>query len=512
MRLCSLFVGLAVLLAASEASAAEYLVGSPSYPTLASVPWSSLGAGDVVTIPYRAMPYRETFAITTSGSAAAPIVVRGTRGPGGERPVIDGDMAVQGADSHVRSLISLRDGASYVVIEGLELVHAHVDYAHAGLFPSANASGIYIEDASHAVVRDCSVHGNGNGIFSAPGTSDVRIENNLVYGNGNSGSTQEHNSYTESDGIVFEGNRYGPLCSGCLGNNLKDRSAGTIVRYNYLEGGNRALDLVEAETSDTAFTNRVASTPTYVYGNVLVKIDDTTQSQVVHFGGDNGDNAIYRRTLRFYNNTIFSTRAVRTTFFHFDAETPVADVRNCVYVVPSSSQIYLVDSSTDPDTDLHLANVFLPPSYAVSVDTSLATIVSSEGLITGTDAGFVDASGGDFHLTMNSAVRNQGTDLVAGVPALVGEFLEPAGITARLVDGTLDLGAFERCDGTCAPATLPDGGVVGGDGGANTDPADPGRGCGCAAAGATTDPTTTFVLFTVVAGMIAFARSRRRAR
>lgn len=171
---------LLLALPSNDAAAEEFLVGSASYPTLASVPWSSLGAGDVVTIPYRAQPYRETFAITTSGDAAAPIVVRGTRGPGGERPVLDGDMAVQGADTHVRSLISLRDGASYVRIEGLELVHAHVDYAHAGLFPNANASGIYIEDAAHVVVRDCSVHGNGNGIFSAPGTSDIRIEGNLA--------------------------------------------------------------------------------------------------------------------------------------------------------------------------------------------------------------------------------------------------------------------------------------------------------------------------------------------
>ena len=335
---------------ASSAHAEEYVVGSGSYPDLASVPWDQLGAGDIVTIPHRAEPYRETFAITTSGTEAMPITVRGTRGPGNARPIIDGEDAVQGEDTHVRSLLSLRNGAQHVVIEGLEFRNAHVDFAHDALFPAENASGIYVEDASHVVIRDCELHGNGNGLFSAPGTVDLRVERNYLWGNGNVGRALEHNSYTETDGIVFEGNRYGPLCDGCLGNNLKDRSAGTVIRYNYIEGGNRALDLVHAQTDDEDFTMRVATTPTYVYGNVFIKIDDTTQSQVVHFGGDD-DSVLenYRQTLRFYNNTVYSTRTVRTTFFHADAAEPDLDIRNSIFVTPSSSQIYLLDSSTSQD-------------------------------------------------------------------------------------------------------------------------------------------------------------------
>lgn len=51
-------------------------------------------------------------------------------------------------------------------------------------------------------------------------------------------SIYKHNSYTESQGIVFEFNHYGPLRAGCPGNNLKDRSTGTVIRYNWIEGGN----------------------------------------------------------------------------------------------------------------------------------------------------------------------------------------------------------------------------------------------------------------------------------
>ena len=39
---------------------------------------------------------------------------------------------------------------------------------------------------------------------------------------------------------------YGPLRSGALGNAVKDRSAGLVVRYNRIEGGARSVDMVEA--------------------------------------------------------------------------------------------------------------------------------------------------------------------------------------------------------------------------------------------------------------------------
>lgn len=505
---------------ADGARAEEYVVGSGSYPTLASVPWSSLGPGDIVTIPHRAEPYRETFAINTSGSEAMPIVVRGTRGPGNARPIIDGEDAVQGAGTHVRSLLSLRSGAQHVVVQGLEFRNAHVDYAHGALFPSFNASGIYVEDASHVVIRDCELHHNGNGLFSAPGTVDLRVEGNYLWGNGNAGRAFEHNSYTETDGIVFEGNRYGPLCTDCPGNNLKDRSAGTVIRYNFIEGGNRALDLVHAETDDEDFTMRVATTPTYVYGNVFIKIDDTTQSQVVHFGGDD-DSVLdaYRQTLRFYNNTIYSTRAVRTTFFHADAAEPNLDIRNCIFVTPSSSQIYLLDSSTSQAATVAVVNSFLPPTWDVSVEAALDAVVTTTGVTTGTTPGFVDGAAFDFHLLPNATVRNGGAALLGGVPALLREYVTHQATAPRNEDGPLDLGAFEACDGDCEPVVAPDGGVTpigdggvipGADGGSGADGGtEPGGGGGCGCSVHERTPSAWLALGLI--GVLGVLRARRRA-
>ena len=74
-------------LAASPAAATNYDVGPGlALEAIADVPWESLGPGDLVRIHYRPEPYREKWVIGRSGTAQAPIVVRGVLGPNGERP------------------------------------------------------------------------------------------------------------------------------------------------------------------------------------------------------------------------------------------------------------------------------------------------------------------------------------------------------------------------------------------------------------------------------------------
>ena len=70
-----------------------------------------------------------------------------------------------------------------------------------------------------------------------------------IFDNGIERSGLEHNVYTAGIGMVFQNNRFGPLRAGCPGNNFKDRSAGLVFRYNWVEGGNKGLDLVDAQDS-----------------------------------------------------------------------------------------------------------------------------------------------------------------------------------------------------------------------------------------------------------------------
>jgi len=325
---------LGALVASGAALATDYEVGpGQAHTSIGDVPWESLDPGDRVLIHWRANPYREKWVIGRSGSPDQPIVVRGVPGPQGQRPVISGE------DATTRQALNywneprgvLKVGGTsipsdivpaHIVIEGLEVRSARPgffftdDGGNGGQEYTNNAAAIYVEKAEHLTIRDCVMRDAGNGLFigvSDGDTQDILVEANHIYDNGIEGRIYEHNSYTSAIGITFQFNHYGPLRTGCGGNNLKDRSAGLVVRYNWIESGNRQLDLVDGEDSATV-VDAASYRETFVYGNVLIEPDGAGNSQIVHYGGDSGNEAIYRKgTLYFFNNTVVSTRAGNTT-------------------------------------------------------------------------------------------------------------------------------------------------------------------------------------------------------
>ncbi len=311
-------------LAATAAWSATYEVG-PGRPAaaIADVPWAGLSAGDTVLIHWRPEPYREKWVLCRQGAAGAPITVRGVPGPGGERPVIDGRDAATPAGlnfwNEARGVIKI-GGANnppdtmprWIVLENLEVRSGRPPYSFTGRSGAgeyaSNAAAVYVEKAENLVIRNCVLHDSGNGLFIGTSndytTRDILVEGNYIFDNGNPGSAFEHNSYTAALGIVFQFNRYGPLREGANGNNLKDRSAGLVVRYNWIEGGNRQLDLVDAEDSAVLQTDP-RYRQTFVYGNILIEPDGAGNRQIVHYGGDSGGASRYRKgTLYFYNNTV----------------------------------------------------------------------------------------------------------------------------------------------------------------------------------------------------------------
>src|SRR5205085_676928 len=128
----------------------------------------------------------------------------------------------------------------------------------------------------HIVIRNCTITGSGNGLFVASSdeeaaiSRDILVDGNNIYGNGNAGSDREHNVYTAASGIVFQYNHLGDLRPGAFGGGIKDRSAGTVIRYNWIEGGARLLDLVDPEDSPTLMPQEPHFRDTYVYGNIFV--------------------------------------------------------------------------------------------------------------------------------------------------------------------------------------------------------------------------------------------------
>lgn len=462
-----------------------------AYTTISQVPWDALQAGDTVAIHYRAEPYHELILVSGNGTADAPIRVVGVPGPEGQRPIIDGENAIQGpnldyvyAGLPTRGLVTISpddDAAygvkpSYIEISGLQIRNAHL--GNSLIRPGgstaaylANVAGIFVERGEHITIRDCEIDHNSNGLFIASGdeealqSREILIQANYIHDNGNSGSDRQHNVYTEAIGITFEHNRFAPLLPGAGGANLKDRSAGLLVRYNWIEGGAYLLDLVDAEGS----FNQAGADPrylqTYVYGNVLLnRSGPGNASNLVHYGGDSGEYSIYRNgTLYFYQNTVViegnrtgSNARWFTDLFRLDTNEQTADVRNNIFYAAGNPE---GPAGTEP-TGLALFDNRAGVSYfdsnwispgwhtwynddqpaGSSVSGTSSFITNAEN-----DPGFVDISIYDLRLAVGAdAIDQSGVLPVMEGREPTGQYVLHQRYTDRVVQGSaLDLGAFE---------------------------------------------------------------------
>jgi hypothetical protein len=470
---------------AQSVSAATYEVGpGKAYAAIGDVPWESLQAGDTVLIHWRSTPYKEKWVICRQGLPGAPITVRGVPAADGSLPVVDGNGATTRSSlnfwSETRAVIKI-GGANvpadtmprHVVVENLDVRSARPPYTFTADDGSVqtygeSASAIWVEKGENITIRNCVMRDSGNGFFVSSSASDVSrdilVEGCGIYDNGIANSIYQHNNYTAAIGITFQYNYFGPPRAGCPGNNLKDRSAGLVVRYNWIEGGNRQLDLVDGEDS-SAIRADPRYRETHVYGNVLVEPDAAGNRQIVHYGGDSGSTATYRKgTLYFYNNTVVSTRTDRTTLFRLSTNDETCDARNNVfYVAAAGSTLSLVDAAGV----LALAHNWFKPGRVACFGTLTGTIVDDGTSVEGSSPGFVDAAAKDFRPAPGSACVNAGTVLDAEVLPehdVVRQYVKHRSSAARPRDAALDIGAFEA--GGSAPAdlavttsSLPDGRV-----------------------------------------------------
>jgi hypothetical protein len=321
----------------------DYQVGiSPGQlSSLDQVPWENLQAGDTVRIFHRAAPYLGKFVITASGRPGAPVRVCGVKGPNGERPVISGAGALtrktlvfggpsSAAIQESRAVVMIKADAnvwtarpSHVQVDGLAIRSAHPDHTFTdtgGVVHHYAPFGacVWIDRGHDITLADNEISDCSNGVFSKSTddgdfavTRNIRLAGNHIHGNGVVGDDHEHNTYMQSVGIVYEFNHYGPPRAGARGNAIKDRSVGAVVRYNRVEEGARALDLVEAEDFPLTALADAAYRTTYVYGNQIVKTGDS--GSFIHYGGDHygsmpgaswGEPIFRRGTLYFYNNTV----------------------------------------------------------------------------------------------------------------------------------------------------------------------------------------------------------------
>ena len=450
----SLLLALAVAMHSARTDGAEYRVGpGEQLATPDRVPWQSLQPGDTVSIAWRPQPYHSKFVLARRGRPNAPITIQGIPGPAGERPVLDGKNAIApptlddwAGERGIIKVGPLRDAPDavpgHLVIENFEIRNARPGSFFAsrqGLLQySEAASAIYVERGDHVTVRNCVLHDCGNGFFTAFETAEILLEGCHVYDNGIADSIYQHNAYTESAGIVFQGNRFGPLREGARGNNIKDRSAGLVIRYNWIEGGNRQLDLVDAEEGD-AIRRDPRYDRAYVYGNVLIETAGSGNNQIVHFGGDNGPEQTFRHgPLYFFNNTVVSRRSDKTCLLRLSTNDVRARVFNNILLTTADGSLL---SILDETGVVELSNNVLKPDWRHSHG-DLRGVIRIDSNLETRDPVVSDVDAHDFRPSAGSPAIDRGAPVPEG-HSLDKQFRMPQGAEPRPNTGPPDVGAFE---------------------------------------------------------------------
>jgi hypothetical protein len=472
-------------------SHATYNVGpGQAYTELTNVPWLSLQAGDVVNIFYRATPYKTKIGLRAQGTPTAPVYINGVTDASCNRPTISGDGAVTatdsaqvnfGSDIQSNGLIQIYRAPSddrdtftpkYITIQNLKLVYAQAGKTFKGnsgttLAFDPSASGVYAVRVAHLTVENCEITENGNGVFTntrGQSTSDfssyIIIRRNRIYLNGNPYRSTEHGLYIQAYRSLYEGNFIGQDKGG---SSLKDRSSGTVVRYNKILASARALDLVETEEE---YNKIVQLDPLYnyawVYGNVIINDINAplgNSARPIHWGHDNTAARSRIGTLFFYGNTYinkstYSQYNYVTLFQIGDSDSNVASANakveasgNVFWNDNGSTEWFFLTNKNSGKVELRGVNYVPTQGSTTEKNASLVSVIGTN--IVGDNPGLTAAT---LVPTAASVVLNKGvtgpsmtpTGATAANLVLKGVFTEPMGIAARTMLGVgLDLGAIE---------------------------------------------------------------------
>lgn len=459
-----------------------------TYTELFDIDWPNLRAGDEVRIHWRQDPYRTKLGLRSRGTAADPIRLTGVAGPNGERPVISGENAATPASlnnffdtgqwsTETIGVITIIRGPSdaashkpgYIEIEGLKIVGGHPDYLFTAMDGSTQAygqgaAGIHANVVEHLTVRNCEIADNANGFFVLSRDTedrvsrDVLFEKNHLYDNGVVGSDQEHAIYTQVSGITFQYNRIDSLRPGAGGIALKDRSANTVIRYNWIVSGARTIDLVEPEDSYPIMLNEPGFRDAWVYGNIILNEHSAIRPYAVnlfHYGGDMGDETIYRKgTLHFFHNTVYirMNQADEWSVSLFDLSTndESVELRNNIFYREGDAELYL---AREAGSHAFEANNWINSGWGNSNlgNAFPGSITQASAPLEGTSPGLTDPAGHDFSVAPGAAVRERAASLPVAYAAhpVDRQYVPHLGGEARAVEGAaFELGAVEAIGGT----------------------------------------------------------------
>ena len=429
LRLGCIAVG--ILLFGQPAFATTYQVGaSRTYKSPCDlgkpVGGVMLQPGDIIEVD--AGTYTDACQVTASGTAQAPIVMRGVAGP---RPVFDATTAdVSGSGSVPRAIFQWTN-ASYWQVSHLELEHAANG--------SNNGSGFRLTAGAHDVTfSDMSIHDNQDGAQS-DGPSVIEIDNSDIYANG-ANDGQSHNLYLQGDVVRLVGNH---IHDSHGGQNIKLRTRYVEIIGNYVENaGNYEVDLIQGMYTSMANANAV------LIGNVFNRATSSdNNSQTILFGTDNpADTNPSRNGALYAIGNTFVLRNASNQLFHVLTSTPVPAATH-VYLY--NNIVYTTVAGTQLTSDTTTAG-YVTGSNNFIADGIGGVPAALTATVAGASPGFVGSD--DYHLAAGSPAIDVGLGspqyvdgagaMQNGIPTL--QSTPPLGTETREVVGAgVDLGAFE---------------------------------------------------------------------
>ena len=457
-----------------------------TYTELYELPWNDMAAGDVVNVFYRDTPYAARIGLRVEATAEAPFYLHGVADKTScQRPVLTGIGARPSADQQANNfgqfvgelglgLVTLTRGpldgwdshrSSWIIIENLRFEdvgaeHTFINNQGAVQNYADFSAAIYAVRVAHLKVRNCEfvrtalgVFVNSRGQSSIDHSEDVHLVRNRFEDNGHVGSETIHSTYVQARRALYEGNDMPQLRLGAIGSTLKDRSSGTVVRFNRIVANARALDLVETEEEEVPAVQLDPLYPhAWVYGNLIINdVDQPNKgaTNMVHFGYDNSQTRARTGTLYFYGNTVIQSgpqsKAYYAHVFQVSTVTPDPQVQAWRNLFANLGTVEFRFMSEAGQLQLRDTNI-APVGWVARYPGTPAIVTTSGGkLVESNNTGLTP----EFKLQPDSIARNQAQTVSVSWPdgvdaeqlGLTHQFDANAGLITR--SSTSALGAFE---------------------------------------------------------------------
>lgn len=307
--------------------------------------------------------------------------------------------------AHLKSNgLSFGDKAIWV-IQGNNTTVEHIEFSLC-TSTSQNGAGIR-QEGENLTVRNCYFHDNENGILAGAITPCKITVEYCEFNLNGAGDGFSHNLYIgHIDTLLFRYN-YSHHCK--IGHELKSRARVNYILYNRL--GNEANGTASREID---LPNGGIS---IIMGNVIQQGVNGTNSGIIGYGLEGLSNSGLHN-LYVINNTIVNQKTAGT-----------------FVAVPNNANLYKAYN-----------NIFAGQGTVLS-GTAIVIDTTNNKKYISTTANFVNSTAYDYHLVSTSSAINSATTAGSASTGYnltpVKEYIHPANQVNKVIQTTLDIGAYE---------------------------------------------------------------------